>query len=87
MNYNQEKDIDLVVSSCDKYKSAWKPYFTLLEIYWKTHPENIYLISETETYSHEGLNIRVCNYGANTSWSERLVNTLKKLKVNILFLL
>lgn len=69
------KKITLVVSSCDKYSTAWKPYFELIKKFWPEHPSKIYLISETKQYQDDQLNIISLNY-PNGSWSERLYNTL-----------
>lgn len=73
------KDISLVVSSCDKYEDAWYPYFELIKKYWPEHPEKIYLISESKSYSTSDLNIKVCNFGDNCTWSERLYKTLEQI--------
>lgn len=73
-------DIALVVSSCDKYEDAWHPYFELLKKYWPEHPTKIYLITETKTFHSEGLDIQVCNYDENLTWSERLYRTLESVE-------
>lgn len=70
----------LVVSSCDKYETAWYPYFELIIKYWKDHPKEIYLISETKSYYHERLQIHCVNPGIQTTWSERLYQCLSQIK-------
>jgi hypothetical protein len=70
----------LVVSSCDKYETAWYPYFELIKKYWRDRPKNIYLITETKTYSHEGLEILCINSGSKCTWSERLYQCLSLIK-------
>lgn len=75
-----QKDISLVVSSCDKYEDAWYPYFELIKKFWPEHPEKIYLISENKSYSTEGLNIESCNFGDDCTWSERFYKTLEKIE-------
>lgn len=74
-----KKDITLVVSSCDKYEDAWHPYFELLKKFWPEHPEKIFLITESKSFKSPNLNIEVCNYGDNCTWSERLYKTLKRI--------
>lgn len=69
----------LVVSSCDKYETAWYPYFELIKRYWPDRPDKIYLITETKTYSHEGLNIVCINPGKKSTWSERLYQCLSQI--------
>lgn len=74
------KDCSLVVSSCDKYETAWYPYFELIKKYWKDRPKDIYLITENKTYSHKGLNIICINEERKGTWSERLYQCLSKIK-------
>lgn len=69
----------LVVSSCDKYETSWYPYFELIKKYWKDRPKDIYLITETKKYSHEGLGITCVNSGTKCSWSERLYQCLSQI--------
>lgn len=66
----------LVVSSCDKYETAWYPYFELIKKYWKDRPKKIYLITETKIYTHEGFDIICINAGTKCTWSERLYRCL-----------
>lgn len=71
----------LLVSSCDKYKDAWKPYFILLKKYW---PEvvnyEIVLSTETERMVDDiGLNIKYFHYNQSSSWSKRLKECLKNI--------
>lgn len=74
------KDTTLVVSSCDKYEDAWYPYFELIKKYWPEHPENIALITESQNYKTEGLDIKTYNYPDTFTWSERLYRTLEKIE-------
>lgn len=72
-------NVTLVVSSCDKYSTAWKPYFELIKKFWSEHPERIYLISETKRCSDSELKIQCENYPEHYTWSERLYHTLEKI--------
>ena len=72
-------NISFVVSSCDKYSTAWKPYFELVKKFWPEHPERIYLISESKQYVDSELNIQCENYPESYTWSERLYHTLEKI--------
>ena len=80
------KNIPLVVCTSDARKTALKPYFSLLYKYWKERPDNIYLVSETVQYHHEGLNIINCNYDKENTWSERLLKTLEKIDTEYVIL-
>jgi hypothetical protein len=73
------QDVTLVVSSCDIYEDAWYPYFELIKKYWPEHPENIVLITETKSFSCDGLNVKVFNYDEHLTWSERLYRTLEAI--------
>ena len=66
----------LVVLSCDKYEPCWKPFFTLLEKYYPTHPET-YLITETKDCPY-------CNtININSDiWTERFREGLKQINDN-----
>ena len=75
------KDCTLLVSSCDNYKDAWKPYFILLKKYW---PEvinyKIILSTESETLDDTyGLDIQYFHYNEPVSWSKRLKECLKTI--------
>ncbi len=77
---NIKNNTTLVVSSCDKYADAWYPYFALIKKYWKGCPQKIALITETKSFSCEGLDIKVYNnQRENETWSERLYNCLKDI--------
>lgn len=70
----------LLVMSCDKYHSAWYPYFSLLQKYWSEHPERIVLSTETLTYSKSDLQIKCIHSNADATWSSRLKNCLETIK-------
>lgn len=72
-------DIALLVMSCDKYSSAWYPYFELLKIYWPDHPKKIYLSTETRKFTCSGMDITVINSNTVEPWSQRLLNVLKQI--------
>ena len=66
----------ILVLSCDKYKSCWKPFFALLNKYYPTHPE-CYLVTETEKCSYcKTININ------NQSWTYRFKEALKQINDN-----
>lgn len=80
----------VLVSSCDKYKDAWIPFFTLIGKYWKNRPYPIFLNTETEKATEvAGIPVTSisCPY-KNCSWSKRLIHALKKIKSEyIIFML
>ena len=84
-DYQYKDNCVLVVTSCDKYETAWYPYFSLLQKYYPNHPV-IVLNTETKKYRHTGIDIRCINSGTNISWSERLYYCLEQINTKyILF--
>lgn len=74
------ENVALLVMSCDKYSSAWYPYFELLKKFWPDHPQKIYLSTETRNYSCPGIDITVLNSNTIQPWSQRLLNVLQHIK-------
>lgn len=71
-------EVTLLVSSCDKYSTAWFPFFELVIRNWPEHPQKIVLSTEKLSYTHEGLNIETINEPyTNATWSQRLLNSLR----------
>lgn len=70
----------LLVSSCDAYADCWLPFFTLLATYWRPCDCEIYLNTETRSFSHPALDIHCPRVGLAASheltWSERLLRCL-----------
>jgi len=73
-------DVALLVMSCDKYSSAWYPFFELIKKYWPEHPQKVYLSSETRGYACQGIDIRVINSRKVEPWSKRLCDVLETIE-------
>lgn len=76
------KKCSVLVSSCDKYRDAWLPFFTLMGKYWKDRPYPVYLNTESEKVTEvAGVPVTSisCPY-KNCSWSRRLSHALKEIK-------
>jgi len=73
-------NVALLVMSCDKYSSAWYPYFELIKKYWPGHPEKVYLSSETRRYKCTGIDITVVNSEKVEPWSKRLYDVLRVIE-------
>ena len=73
------ENVSLLVNSCDKYATAWYPYFELVKKYWPEHPKKIYLNSERKRYICENLNIISINASAESTWSARLYRALEAI--------
>lgn len=65
----------ILVMSCDKYEICWKPFFKLLDKYYKGHPET-YLLTETKKCPYcKTINIQ-------GSWTKRFKEALKQIDDN-----
>lgn len=80
MKYNYQEKVSVLVSSCDKYRTAWYPYFSLLRKFWVNCPKRIYLISETEDFQCKDLPIMTFKDGKGKNWSELLLSALGKIQ-------
>lgn len=74
------KDITILVNSCDKYEDAWEPFFKLLKIHWpECENYRIILNTETKVYNCAFLNVETVCGGKNITWSKRLKNVLRQI--------
>lgn len=63
----------ILVLSCNKYKSLWKPFFSLLDKYYPNHPK-CYLVCETEKCKYcETINVN------SEIWTERFRQALEQI--------
>lgn len=67
----------ILVSSCDKFSTAWHPFFTLLNRYWPNCPYNVFLNTETLSYNEYG--VKTIN-SDELSWTGRLIDSLYKIE-------
>ena len=81
----KNKEISVLISSCDRYEDVWVPYFFFFKKNWDC-PYRIYLNTETKKCTEEG--VITLNHKADASWSKRLKSALKKIDSEyIIFLL
>ena len=63
----------IIVLSCNKYKSLWKPFFSLLDKYYPNHPK-CYLVCETEKCKYcETINVN------SEIWTKRFRQALEQI--------
>lgn len=79
MSYRYTDEVSLLVSSSDDYETTWYPYFELVKRYWRNHPRDIYLNSETKTYADSQLRIHSLCAGREGTWSQRLLHCLEQI--------
>ena len=69
------KNTSVLIYSCDAYSDVWTPFFTLFFRYWDC-PNNVYLATETKSYTEHG--VITINKKADT-WTERIRETVKEI--------
>lgn len=77
MKYSYQEKCSFLVSSCDKYRTAWYPLFSLIKIYWPNSPIKKYLITERLNFHLEGIDVQVLNNKKGSAWGENLLSALK----------
>lgn len=69
----------IVVSTCDSYRDAWPPFFTLLERYWPDCPFPVAVVTESKTVAEANPNTRWIHVGADRGWATNLRFALDQL--------
>lgn len=82
---NFEEKVKIVIPSCDKYSDLWSPFFFLFFKYWSDCPFKISLISNRIIANIH--NVEVIPVGEDLSWSDTLINALKIVKEDYIFLI
>ena len=78
----------VLISTCDKYEDAWKPFFFFFHKYWKDCPYQVYLNTETKKCDFSDVITINCSNKDNASWSLRLKKALKTIDTKyVIFLL
>ncbi len=80
------KDLTIVVNTCDKNDDLWEPYFSMLKINWSDCPYPIVLNTETKSYAFDGFDIKSFGLYREDNpdkplddWSSRMIATLDKI--------
>ena len=69
--------VAILVSSCDAFFDAWKPFAAFLEIFWKDCPLPIHLI--TNRLAVRSARIIAQSVGPDRGWSSNLQCALEKI--------
>jgi hypothetical protein len=80
----KNKQLTVLVLSCDKYQDLWKPLFYSFNKYWKDCPYPIHLGSNTVSYKSKKISTILS--GPDADWSTSLLRILKKVKTPYIFL-
>lgn len=74
----------ILVLSCDKYSSLWKPFFSQFHRYWKHCPYPIYLGNNSKEFRWHG--VKTVHSVINEDWSSNLLSILRQIPEENLFI-
>ncbi len=74
----KNKNVTILVNSCDLYEDAWYPFFKLFQIQWPNCPYSFLLNTETKDFNTSIPNITTFK-GGNVSWSDRVLNAVNTI--------
>ncbi len=86
---NVKNNCTLVVCSCDRYEDLWFPFFEMFSINWANCPYPVVLNTESKSFSHPKVSVKTQQLYINTAtppWARRLIETLKKIDTEYVFL-
>lgn len=75
----------ILVLSCDKYASLWKPFFSQFHKYWPDCPYNVYLGSNIRPFTQDR-KVKPVLSVIDKDWSSNTLEILKKIKEEYIFL-
>lgn len=75
---SSNKDIAILVSSCDKFSDVWEVFFPLFWKLWPDCPFNIYLVTNFKSFEHE--KVTVIKVGEEKSWADDVKMALSKVE-------
>jgi len=73
-----EKDLAILVLSCDKYESLWSSFFKYFEKYWPNCKFPIFLLTNKKRFKKS--NVKNINIYPDLDWSKNLIISLKELR-------
>jgi hypothetical protein len=77
MQKKTNSNLAVLVISCDAYSDLWSPFFKLYFRYWSDNKFDTFLLSNFKKYSDSRVGSIIV--GEDKSWSNNLINALKKL--------
>lgn len=69
-------DVAVLITSCDKYRDLWEPFFMLFWRYWPDCPYPIYLISNYKHFKDKRVNM--ITVGKDRKWASNMILALEK---------
>ena len=86
-NGNLNKDLTILVCSCDAYEDLWTPFFTLLKKHWTSLDLPIVLNTESKNFKLDGLDIKCIHSPFEKRYGQRMINALSTIKTEYVLLL
>ena len=82
----------IVVSSTDSYRDCWEPFFTLFSRYWPKPLPPVCLCTESESYAHLDVPIRLVHVGGtiggrHPTWSSAMLRCLDAIETDLILYL
>lgn len=78
-------DMAILISSCDKYRDVWDPFFAFFFKYWSDCPYNIYLLTNHLEYVHPKVK-SIC-VGDDRDWSSSFRKAINAIPEQYLMVL
>lgn len=75
----------ILVSSCDKHRDLWSPFFTFLFRYWPDCPFHIHLISNLVEY--RDARVKTIRVGKDSNWSSVFALALQQIPQSFVLVL
>jgi len=75
----------ILVLSCDKYSSLWKPFFLQFRKYWKDNPYKVYLGSNTLNCTCDR-RVKTILSGNRGDWSSNLLSIINQIPEEYVFI-
>lgn len=79
------KDITMLILSCDKFSDLWDGNIKLLEKNWHDRDMETYLVTDLPTHKNYD-NVGIISVGENIEWSDRLLTALNRIKTDYVFI-
>ncbi|MCR5690193.1 MAG: hypothetical protein K6G71_08085 [Clostridiales bacterium] len=80
------RQLTILLTSCDAYSDAWEPFFCLWRKYWPSCDYPFILNSETKTFHSEHFQVNSFCGGKDLAWSKRLKLCLKTVNTEYVLL-
>lgn len=78
------KDMTLLILSCDKFSDLWDGHIKLLEQNWPDRNIDTYIVTDTPT-DKKYPGVKIISAGTEVEWSDRLAFALKNVKTENVF--